>query len=185
MAFHLALLDHPQDALVVWTFSSILYHGLWSKGLQFARENVIYAKFVPEISTSSATISDESLLEEVSHLASLVKSSSIALTTNDALQQSMARYPNQASCSGLVLVSEKMGKNVAKLFDNLEKDIKSCDKERQKYNIDYELLKKGNHVETRFVLGKIIMDTMRTKITCEPGDIITETKGPVLSKLFL
>lgn len=185
MAFHLALLDHPQDALVVWTFSSILYHGLWSKGLQFARENVIYAKFVPEISTSSATISDESLLEEVSHLASLVKSSSIALTTNDALQQSMARYPNQASCSGLILVSEKMGKNVAKLFDNLEKDIKSCDKERQKYNIDYEPLKKGNHVETRFVLGKIIMDTMRTKITCEPGDIITETKGPVLSKLFL
>lgn len=78
-----------------------------------------------------------------------------------------------------------MGKNVAKLFDNLEKDIKSCDKERQKYNIDYEPLKKGNHVETRFVLGKIIMDTMRTKITCEPGDIITETKGPVLSKLFL
>lgn len=104
MAFHLALLDHPQDALVVWTFSSILYHGLWSKGLQFARENVIYAKFVPEISTSSATISDESLLEEVSHLASLVKSSSIALTTNDALQQSMARYPNQASCSGLVSI---------------------------------------------------------------------------------
>ncbi|KAM0949738.1 putative polynucleotide adenylyltransferase [Dioscorea sansibarensis] len=185
LAFHLALVDHPQEALVIWTFSSMLYHGLWSKAMRFARENVIYAKFVPEISTSSATKSDETLLEEVSHLASLVKSSLIALTTNDALQQSMARYPNQASCSGLILVSEKMGKNVAKLFDNLEKDIKSCVKERQKYDIDYELLKKGNHDETRFVLGKIIMDTMRAKFAHESGDIITEKKGPLLSKLFL
>ncbi|KAJ0967061.1 hypothetical protein J5N97_023978 [Dioscorea zingiberensis] len=185
LAFHLALVDHPQDALVVWTFASILFHGIWTKGVQFARENVIDVTFAPEISAPSGTKSNESLLEDVSHLASLVKSSLSSLTNTDALRQSMTRYPKLASCFCLILVSEKMGNNIAKLFDELEKDIKSYDKQRQKCEIDYELLKKGDQDETRFVLGKIIMDTMRTNLATEPSAKVTGKSSPLLSKLFI
>ncbi|KAH1224109.1 Poly(A) polymerase I [Glycine max] len=38
-AFHLALVNNPQDALVVWAFASVLYHGEWEKGIKFAKEH--------------------------------------------------------------------------------------------------------------------------------------------------
>lgn len=64
-----------------------------------------------------------------------------------------------------VFVSVKMGKNVAQLFNVLGKDITSCDKKRETYDINYELLKRGDLSETRFVLGKVIMDTMNCELT--------------------
>lgn len=166
MAFHLALVEHPQDALVVWTLSSILYHGTWSKATEFARQNVKgFDQFVPEILEPSESKSDELLLEETCCLASLIKSSVDALTRIDVLQQSLTRYPEFLPCLGLVFVSEKMGKSVAKLFDVLGKDITSCDKKRETCDINFELLKRGDPRETRFVLGKVIMDTMNCELT--------------------
>lgn len=103
LAFHLALVEHPQDALVVWTLSSILYHGTWSKAIEFARQNVKgHGQFVPEILEPSESKSDELLLEETCRLASLVKSSVDALTRTDVLQQSLTRYPDSLPCLGLV-----------------------------------------------------------------------------------
>ncbi|URE41297.1 Poly A polymerase head domain [Musa troglodytarum] len=116
LAFHLALVENPQDALVVWTFSAILHDGTWKKAAEYARKNVkAHAQFVPEIRSSSDTKSDELILEETSHLASLVKSSVNAFTSIDALQQSLGRYQGPLS-SGVVLVSERMGSNVSKLL---------------------------------------------------------------------
>lgn len=98
-------MENPQDALVVWTFSAILHNGTWKKAAEYARKNVkAHAQFVPEIRSSSDTISDELILEETSHLASLVKSSVNAFTSIDALQQSLGRYQGPLS-SGVVSAS--------------------------------------------------------------------------------
>lgn len=161
LAFHLTLVEHPQDPLVVLMISSILHHGTWCKATEFARRNVKgLVHFVPEILQPSESKSDELLLEETSCLASLVKSSVNALTRMDVLQQSMDKYPESLPCLGLVFVSEKMGRRVAKLFDVLGKDIKSYNKKRETYDINYGLLKAGDPDETRFVLGKVILDSV-------------------------
>lgn len=101
----MALVNHPQDSLVVFTFASILYHGGWKKGLEFARDNVQgIVDYVPEISSSSACKSDEDLEEEVTQLASLVLDSIAALTATESLVESMSKYP-ECPCSGLVSTS--------------------------------------------------------------------------------
>ncbi|KAG1355352.1 poly(A) polymerase I-like [Cocos nucifera] len=187
LAFHLALVEHPQDALVVWTLSSIMYHGTWSKATEFARQNVKgHDQFVPEILEPSESKSDELLLEETCCLASLIKSSVDALTRIDVLQQSLTRYPEFLPCLGLVFVSEKMGKSVAKLFDVLGKDITSCDKKREKCDINFELLKRGDLRETRFVLGKVILDTMNCELTHLQSQNVAPTEKSLvpLSALF-
>lgn len=102
MIFHLALLNNPQDALVVWTFASVLYHGKWKEGVEFSREHTkVGVKFVPEISGFSETKSDEDLAKEVSQFASLVQDSVCALTETSSLFESMSRY-SFSPCSGLV-----------------------------------------------------------------------------------
>lgn len=107
LAFHLALVEHPQDALVVWTLSSILYHGTWSTATEFAKQNVKgHDQFVPEILEPSDSKSDELLLEETCHLASLIKSSVDALTRIDVLQQSLTRYLESLPCLGLVSIDD-------------------------------------------------------------------------------
>ncbi|KAK8717628.1 hypothetical protein V6N13_044889 [Hibiscus sabdariffa] len=104
LMFHLALVNNPQDALVVWTFASVLYHGNWKEGVEFARENAkLDVKFVPEISGFSETKSDEDLAKEVAQFAALVQDSVWALTETSNLLESMSRYPS-FPCSGLVFI---------------------------------------------------------------------------------
>lgn len=164
LAFHMALVNHPQDSLVVFTFASILYHGGWKKGLEFARDNVQgIVDYVPEISSSSACKSEEDLEEEVSQLAALVLDSIAALTATESLVESMSKYP-ESPCSGLVFVPKKTAQDVAEIFKVLADDIKSYKKGRNFFEIDYHLLGKGFLHETRFVLGKIILETMNSRI---------------------
>ncbi|KAF8410308.1 hypothetical protein HHK36_002834 [Tetracentron sinense] len=174
LAFHLALVNNAQDALVIWTFSSVLYHGNWREAVKFARENSqTLNQFVHEVSEARVPKSDEALAKEVAHLASLVKSSIDALTEIDSLHESMARYPRY-SHSGLVFIPKKVGQNVAELFDVLDADIESYSSTRQSFEIDYKLLGKGNHDETRFVLGRVIMDTMRSGVVREQLQEVVE-----------
>lgn len=62
------------------------------------------------------------------------------------------------------LLSAKKGNEVAELF-NLDSY-----KRRERYVINYELLKKGNLDETRFVIGKVIMDTLTAETTRKQGE---------------
>ena len=95
LAFHLTLVNNPQDALVVWAFASVLYHGEWEKGIKFAKEHAkMYVNFAPEIRTSSIYKSDEEIAKAVTKLASLVMHSIPALVESNSLLQSMSRYPS-------------------------------------------------------------------------------------------
>lgn len=162
LMFHMALVNNPQDALVVWTFASVLYHGNWEAGVEFAREHAkVEVKFVPEISGLVETKSDEDLAKDVAQFASLVQDSACALTEIHDLLESMSRYPF-SPCSGLVFLPKKIAKGAAKIFDMMVEDIKSFIHERwsESQEINYRSLGKGEPCETRYVLGKIILETM-------------------------
>ncbi|PQQ04442.1 hypothetical protein Pyn_14661 [Prunus yedoensis var. nudiflora] len=163
LAFHLALVNNPQDALVVLTFASVLYHEEWEEGVKFSRDNAEgIINYVPEILCSSEFKSDKELAKEVSQLASFVLDSISALTATESLIESMSRYP-VFPCSGLVFVPKKMAEEVAKIFKGLV-NIKSYNKGRKSFQIDYHSLGKGYLSEVRFVIGKVILETMDSGI---------------------
>ncbi|KAL4369112.1 hypothetical protein GQ457_05G006050 [Hibiscus cannabinus] len=178
LMFHLALVNNPQDARIVWTFASVLYHGNLKAGVEFGRELAkSKVKFVPEISGFSETKSDEDLAEEVAQFASLVQDSVWALTETNNLLESMSRYPF-SPCSGLVFIPKRIAKNTAKLFDFIVEDIESFTIGRGRISpeINYHLLGIGDPFETRYVLGKIILETMKAG-PCEDGaEIATDEK---------
>ncbi|KAI0489041.1 hypothetical protein KFK09_028882 [Dendrobium nobile] len=194
LAFHLALVHNPQDSLVIWTFSSILYHGTWNEAVA-SSDDLIY--FVPEILPPSIVKLDELLLKETSRFASLVKSSVEVLTDSNVLRQFLDNYgPLSSEC--LVFVAPNTGRKVSKLFDVIDICLNSHGKEegnlhvkeekssrKMRAEINYELLKKGDLNETRFVLGKIIMDTMKGEPISEADKRMAEGENKVrLSSLF-
>ncbi|PHU26847.1 hypothetical protein BC332_05179 [Capsicum chinense] len=160
LAFHLALITNPQEAYVVLTFASLLYHGNWKEGVKFARRHSDAASiYAPEMSDSQDSISDDELMERVTELAVLVQNSLDILTDKDSLQEAMSRFPG-SPCSGLVFVSKNMRKGVAVIFDVLIEDVRSLQTSRNSFEMDYTLLGKGQTRETRFVLGRVILDTI-------------------------
>ncbi|XP_059439176.1 uncharacterized protein LOC132171793 [Corylus avellana] len=164
LAFHLALVNNPQEALVIWAFASTLYYGNREKGVKFAKEHAqMHVNFVPEISGSSDFKSDEEIAEGVTLLASLVQDSIDALTNRDSLFESLRRYPT-SPCSGFVFISKTKGDDVAEIFRVLLKDIESYNSGKNNFEIDYQKLGKGYVNETRFVLGKIILETMSSGV---------------------
>ncbi|KAE8701257.1 putative plant ubiquilin [Hibiscus syriacus] len=185
LMFHLALVNNPQDALVVWTFASVLYHGNWKSGVEFARElGISEVKFVPEISGFSESKSDEDLAKEVAQFASLVQDSVWTLTKTSNLLESMSRYPF-SPCSGLVFIPKSTAKNTAKLFDRIVEDIRFFSKGRRRKSpeINYYLLGKGDPCETRYALGKIILETMKAGPCADAAEIITDEKDGLQPKL--
>ncbi|KAE8695888.1 Cyclin B2,1 isoform 1 [Hibiscus syriacus] len=185
--FHLALVNNPQDAFVVWTFASVLYYGNWKLGVEFARELGISdseVKFVPEISGFSETKSDEDLAKEVAQLASLVQDSVWTLTKTGNLLESMSRYAF-SPCSGLVFIPKSTAKSTAKLFDLIVQDVKSFTKGRRRKSreINYHLLEKGDPCETRYVLVKIILETTKAGPSADAAEIVNDEKDSLQPKL--
>lgn len=66
-----------------------------------------------------------------------------------------------------VFVPHKTGRDTAQLFSVLVHDVGNYDSGRSNFNINYELLGKGDEQETRFVLGRIVMDTMSSGVVQE------------------
>lgn len=176
LAFHLALVNHPHDAITVWTFASVLYHGTWKEGVNFAREHSqALTSFIPEISELHHNRPEDELAQRVTHLASLVQDSIGALIETDILVEMMSRFPD-FPCSDVLFVPHKTGKDTARLFSVLVNDVEHYDNGRRSFNIDYELLGKGDEQETRFVFGKIVMDTMSSGVVEESKFVEVEEK---------
>ena len=105
LVFHTALVISPQDTLVIRAFAALLYFGSWESAIEFLKEEAgAQVTFVPEtLGPSQAKLDD--LMEQTSHLASLVNSSVLTLTCSDALEQSLARFAEPPQFSGVVSVS--------------------------------------------------------------------------------
>jgi hypothetical protein len=106
LVFHTALVISPQDTLVIRAFAALLYFGSWESTIEFLKEEEAGAQvpFVPETLGPSQTKLDD-LMEQTSHLASLVNSSVLTLTCSDALEQSLVRFSEPPQISGVVSVS--------------------------------------------------------------------------------
>ncbi|MCE0482070.1 hypothetical protein HAX54_040461 [Datura stramonium] len=182
LAFHLALITDPQEAFVVLSFASVLYHGNWKEGVKFARRHSDAASvYAPEILDSQGSISDDELVGRVTELAVLAQNSIDILTDKDSLQEAMSKFPG-SPYSGLVFVSKKMGKGVEVIFDVLIEDVRSLKTRRNSFEIDYTLLGKGQTCETRFVLGKVILATIAPGVI--PGsEVIKHTPVKVDAQL--
>lgn len=102
MVFHLALIYNPQQAVVVLTLASVLYHGKWKDSIKFAREHApgtcIYA---PEVLNTSDFLSDNEIAERVTQFVVQVQNSVDLLVDTDCLSKAMASFP-EFTCSGLV-----------------------------------------------------------------------------------
>lgn len=102
LAFHNALVNSPQDAQVIKAFAALMHFGTWDSAIEFLNEDVgAPVTYVPEaLGPSGAKV--DNLMEQTSHLASLVKSSVDTLTCLNTLKQSVVRYPGASQFSGLV-----------------------------------------------------------------------------------
>uniref|UniRef100_A0A0E0NP92 Poly A polymerase head domain-containing protein n=1 Tax=Oryza rufipogon TaxID=4529 RepID=A0A0E0NP92_ORYRU len=150
--------------MVIRAFAALMYFGSWEGAVNFLNQDIgAPAPFIPEtLGPSRSKL--ENLMEQTSHLASLVKSSVDTLTSIDALQQSLAKYSKASQVSGLVLVSSRERERVLRIFEGLDTDLTSYEGTRGMQEIDYKLLKDGHPGEVRFVLGQVIMDTMSEEL---------------------
>ncbi|CAH2051425.1 unnamed protein product, partial [Thlaspi arvense] len=159
LAFHIALVRSPQEAIVLRAFASLLYHRNWSRAVKFAREHEDSVPgYSPEVSKSSRKISDEDLAEAVSEFTSLLRDTRYVLTDMEALHEALYLYPD-FKFSGLVFVPKKKGKDVADWYGRLG-DVETYESKKEGFSIDYISLAKGVPCEIGFVLGKIILDTI-------------------------
>ncbi|XP_023540398.1 uncharacterized protein LOC111800784 [Cucurbita pepo subsp. pepo] len=172
LAFHMALVNNPQNSLIVLAFAATLYHGEWNEGVNYARENsLLQINLRPEITRSAQFKSAEELAERVTHFALKVQGCIAALTSADCLLEAMSTFPASPH-SSLVFVSKKAAKDVAKIIEVLVNDVESYKNTRKNFEIDYQLLKKGILNESRFVLGKVILETLKEAIVQGDGIIL-------------
>ncbi|GJS19665.1 polynucleotide adenylyltransferase family protein [Tanacetum coccineum] len=160
LAFHQALIKEPQHPYVVLTFASVLYHESWEDGLEFARKSgQTIVNFEPETLDPSTFISVNEVARKVIDLAKKVVDSIIMLVDTDGLHQTMLNYPG-FPCSGLVFIPKNSANSAAELFKVLMHIGKSYDEGRSSFEMNHQLLGKGDTSETRFALGKIILNTL-------------------------
>ena len=85
-----------------------------------------------------------------------------------------------------VFVPKKTAKHTANIFDLMVEDIKSfingrC---RDSPEINYHLLGKGEPCETRYVLGKIILETMKAGSLGDATEIANGQKDVLQAKMI-
>ena len=96
LAFHLALVDEPRDALVVTSFVlSVRNGGNLEKAMNKARRISKRAnKFHPEVLDAVENKCDESVMEKVLDLALAVRSSLNAMANEYVVSQAISEYQN-------------------------------------------------------------------------------------------
>ncbi|XP_071707087.1 uncharacterized protein [Rutidosis leptorrhynchoides] len=160
LAFHQALVYKSQHPFVVLTFGSVLYHQNWNDGLNYARKHGGgLVGFEPETSDQYKFISNEEVAEKVHELAMLVLDFIDIFVDKDRLHKTISEFLG-LPCSGLVFIPKKVASGAEQLFRVLTRELETYDEGRSSFDINYELLKKGEVSETRFTLGKIILNTM-------------------------
>lgn len=112
LAFHIALVRNPQEALVVWAFSSLLYFGTWSEAMTFVKQidgNEMAVDFLPEIRCEVKPMSEKMLKEKLLNLTSLVRSSVHAFSCVKSLQECLTVFSEASEFSGQVCTTMIVG----------------------------------------------------------------------------
>lgn len=160
LAFHLALVDEPRDALVVTSFVlSVRNGGNLEKAVNKARRISKRAnKFHPEVLDAVENKCDESVMEKVLDLALAVRSSLNAMVNEYVVSQAMSEYP-QAPFSDLVFISIPTYSKAWNIFNCVEGHQGNV-KCKKGVNINYKFLVDGELEEIRYVFAKVVIDTL-------------------------
>lgn len=77
-------------------------------------------------------------------------------------------------CFLQAFISKNVGGDSCEVFRLLEDDVESYNKTRISKKIDYQALRKGFMYEVRFVIGKIILETMKDGVDGESQDEVID-----------
>lgn len=161
LAFHLALVNKPQDVLLVTAFSFSLYYGECSaKAISAARNTIQTAnRFCPEIVEAVRVESDKLLVKEVSNLASEALAALDSMVNIKLPSPATSENPH-VPFSDLVFISKSLYAKVAQIF-GIEggNEEHKCHK-RECLNINYESLANGDLEEVQFVFAKVVLGTL-------------------------
>ncbi|KAL9226434.1 hypothetical protein vseg_002249 [Gypsophila vaccaria] len=160
LAFHKALADQPRDPLVIATFCLALHNGgTLSEAIRIARS--ISRPYDPSFQEVVKTrgLEDKNLMVEVKDLAASVKSALSKMTDESIISQAMAKYP-QAPSSDLVFISLALQLKTDKIVSCIVKGRERGFVAKHGSKINYEALAAGSLHEIRYMLSRIIFDTV-------------------------
>lgn len=160
LAFHKALVDQPQDPVVVAAFSLAVHSGgSLYEAIELAQNiSQPHASF-HEIVESNHKESDYSLMEQVVDLAVSVNVVLCKMTDNQYVSQAMIKYP-QAPWSDLVFIPQALSMRVCKIFECVRRSNERGPVPRRSRTIDNDSLAMGNLSEVRHVFARIVFDTV-------------------------
>ncbi|XP_038894742.1 poly(A) polymerase I isoform X7 [Benincasa hispida] len=159
LAFHKALVDQPQDPVVVAAFSLAVHSGgSLYEAIEIAQNiSQPHASF-HEIVESNHKESDYSLLEQVVDLAVSVDAVICKMTNKQYVSQAMIKYP-QAPWSDLVFIPQALSMRVRAIFGCVRSNERGPIPKRSR-TINHDSLAMGILPEVRHVFARIVFDTV-------------------------
>eukprot|EP01018_Ginkgo_biloba_P017274 Gb_24145 [translate_table: standard] len=171
LAFHLALVNEPQDAFVVTAFAlTVRNGGNLEKAVSKARMNAKKAnRFCPEVLEAVESVCDEAVIDQVLDLASAVKSSLDAMMNAKIISRAMSKYP-QAPFSDLVFITIQTFEKVCGIFDCVGGRCEDVGRAKPSNTINYKSLVNGDLEEVRYVFAKVVINTLYSTLVDEQNE---------------
>ncbi|KMT07357.1 hypothetical protein BVRB_6g149830 [Beta vulgaris subsp. vulgaris] len=161
LAFHKALADQPRHPLVIAAFCLAVHNGgSLSEAVSIAKSITRpYDSSFHELLEHQGQNMDDDLVNDVKDLAASVKTALCQLTDVTIVSQAMAKYP-QAPISDLVFISLALQLRTDKIISCVVKGREKGFVPKHGTRINYESLAIGNLHEVRYILSRIIFDTI-------------------------
>ncbi|KNA23747.1 hypothetical protein SOVF_021700 [Spinacia oleracea] len=163
LAFHKAVADQPQDPLVVAAFCLAVHNG----GSLYEAVNIAKSINRPHESSFHELLEHQTqnvdvnvnLVNDVKDLAAAVKTALCQMTDETIVSQAMAKYP-KAPFSDMVFISLALQLRTDRIISCVTKGREKGFVPKHGTRINYESLAIGNLHEVRFMLSRIIFDTI-------------------------
>lgn len=177
LAFHKALVDQPQDPLVVAAFSLAVHSdGSLYEAIEIAQSiSQPHASF-PEIIESNHKESNYALMDQVVDLAVSVNAVLWKMTDHQYVSQAMINYP-QAPWSDLVFIPQALSMRVCKIFECVRRGKERRPIPKRSRTIDHDSLALGNLSEVRHVFARIVFETVYPRNQNRQINNVKSTEG--------
>ncbi|CAK7336072.1 unnamed protein product [Dovyalis caffra] len=160
-AFHKALVDQPQDPLVVAAFSLAVHSGgSLLESVEIARRIFQpHETSFPELLEAQSPDSNNALVHKVINFAATVRTALRKMTDEYYVSKAMAKYP-KAPSSDLVFIPMTLLLRVSKIFECVKRGMERGFVPKRRRKIDYESLAMGSLEEVRHTFARIVLNTV-------------------------
>ncbi|XP_057529334.1 uncharacterized protein LOC130807943 [Amaranthus tricolor] len=161
LAFHKALADQPRHPLVIAAFCLAIHNGgSLLEAIAIAKSITRpYDSTFHELLQHDSQTMDNDLANDVKDLAASVKTALCQMTDETIVSKAMAKYP-KAPFSDLVFISLALQLRTDGIFSCIVKGRGKGFVPKLGAEINYESLATGNLHEVRYLLSRIIFDTI-------------------------